>query len=232
MPRAERREQILTAATRAFAGGGFTATGLDEVAAEAGITKVLLYRHFESKADLYRAVLDRACTRIAEGVGSDDFDDDAIPALVRAASADPDAFRLLFRHAAREPEFRELVDSLSAASTEVAQRNLARLLPEGPWLNWAAGIVPAFTIEAVIHWLDAGQPDPDRAADHIARAVHGIIEAARPLRSPDLCAARPSTTARRPGDHSLRRPRSDAPLASAKSTATADTPDSATNSPG
>src|SRR2546422_2175742 len=109
--RAERREQILGAATRAFARAGFTATSLDDVAAEAGITRVILYRHFESKADMYRAVLDRACTRLAETVGTGDYGEDAIAVLVRAAAADPDAFRLLFRHAAREPEFRDQADA-------------------------------------------------------------------------------------------------------------------------
>jgi hypothetical protein len=59
-------------------------------------------------------------------------------APVHAAAADPGAFRLLFRHAAREPEFRELADNLTAASAEVAQRNLARQIPGGPWLDWAA----------------------------------------------------------------------------------------------
>src|SRR5215468_10299016 len=94
--RAERREQILSAATRAFARAGFAATSLEDVAAEAGITRVILYRHFESKAHLYRAVLDRACARLAEAVGTGDYDDEAIPALVRAAAADPGGFLLLF----------------------------------------------------------------------------------------------------------------------------------------
>lgn len=41
-------------------------------------------------------------------------------------------------------------------------------------------MIPAFTIEAVIGWLDAGQPDPEAAADRISEAIHGVIEAARP----------------------------------------------------
>jgi len=178
--RAERREQILAAATRAFARAGFAATSLDDVAAEAGITRVILYRHFESKADLYRAVLDRAYTRLAETVGTGDYGEDAIPALVRTAAADPSAFRLLFRHAAREPEFRDFADSLGAASAEVAQRDLARQIPPGPWLDWAARLIPAITAEAVITWLDVGQPDPGQAAGRIAQAVYGAIQAAHP----------------------------------------------------
>lgn len=178
--RAERREQILDAATRAFARAGYATTGLDDIAAEAELTRAMLYRHFESKADLYRAVLDRACTRLAEATGEDDFDDDAIPALLRAAAADPDGFKLLFRHAAREPEFRDLIDSITAASREVGRRNLARVIPEGPWLDWAANLIPGFTLEAVIAWLDAGRPDPDQAAERIAAAVHGVMAAAHP----------------------------------------------------
>jgi AcrR family transcriptional regulator len=179
MRRGERREQILDAATRAFARAGFSATSLDDVAGEAGLTRVMLYRHFESKADMYRAVLDRACTRLAESVGEDNFDDDSLPALLRAASADPDGFRLLFHHAAREPEFHDLIDTLTAASAEIAQRNLAQRIPAGPWLDWASRVIPTFTTEAVIGWLDAGQPDPHLAADRIGRAVHGIIDAAQ-----------------------------------------------------
>ena len=179
LPRAERREQTLDAATRAFARAGFEATGLDEVAAEAGISRVLLYRLFESKTDLYRSVLDRACTRLSETVGGDDFTDESIPALLRAASQDPDGFRLLFRYAAREPQFREYTDHLATASTEVAHKHLAAVIPDPQWASWAARLIPAATVEAVIAWLDAGEPDPEHAADRVAAAVHGIIAAAQ-----------------------------------------------------
>jgi AcrR family transcriptional regulator len=177
--RAERREQILDAATRAFARAGYTATGLDDVATEAALTRAMLYRHFDSKADLYRAVLDRACMRLAEATGADDFDENSIPALVRAAAADQDGFRLLFRYAAREPEFRDLIDSITAASRELAHRNLAKRIPEGPWLDWAANLIPTLTTEAVIAWLDVGQPDPGQVAGRIGQAVHGVMTAAQ-----------------------------------------------------
>jgi AcrR family transcriptional regulator len=178
MPRAQRREQILDAATRAFARTGFAATGLDDIAAEAGVTHVIVYRHFASKTELYRAVLDRARTRLAETVGIGTYDEGSIAALLRGAAADPDGLRLLFRHAAREPEFRDVVDGIRAVSTEIADRYLAEEIPEGPWRQWAARLVPTLTLEAVIAWLDTGQPDPDHAADRIRHALHGVIQAA------------------------------------------------------
>ncbi|PRX97926.1 TetR/AcrR family transcriptional regulator [Allonocardiopsis opalescens] len=179
MPRAQRREQILDAATRAFARSGFADTSLDAIAVEAAVSRVVLYRHFDSKAALYRAVLDRACARLTERVGIDDFTDRSIPAMLDAASDDPDGFRLLFRYAAREPEFRELTDSLAADSAEITYRSLAALIGDEGWTRWATQVVLTLATEGVIAWLDAGRPDPDQAARRISAAIDGVIDAAR-----------------------------------------------------
>lgn len=183
MRRADRREQILDAATRAFSRTGYSATSLDDLAAEASITRVLLYRHFDSKNAMYRAALDRACTRLAGTVGTDDFDDGSIAALLRGAAADPDGFRLVFRHAVREPEFRDVTDALTTTAVDVARRHLVELIDDEVWVDWAARVIPTVTVEAVIAWLDAGQPDPGHAADRIGLAVHGVIAAAQSPRA-------------------------------------------------
>lgn len=177
LPRAQRREQILAAATRAFARGGYAATGLDDVAEAAGVTHVILYRHFTSKNELYRAVLDRARDHLADTVGSGDYDEHSVPALLRAAAADPDGFRLLFRHAAREPEFRDVVDGIRDAGTEIARRYLDEIADDR-WREWAARLIPTLTQEAVIAWLDAGQPDPEHAAERVAAVIDGVTRAA------------------------------------------------------
>ena len=175
LPRAARREQILSAATHAFAAAGFANTSLDDIAEAAGVGRVILYRHFESKADLYRSVLHRAATRLGDSVGTDDFGHDAVPALVAAAAADPDGFRLLFRYAAREPEFRDVTDTLAAASVEVTRRNLVRAGVEPAMLDWLSRLLPVITIEAVLAWLDAGQPQPDDAVARVNRIVHAAM---------------------------------------------------------
>ncbi|WP_244897561.1 TetR/AcrR family transcriptional regulator [Mycobacterium alsense] len=177
MPRAQRRQQILEAATRAFARGGFANTGLDAIAAEAGVTPVILYRHFASKADLYRGVIESGHMRLREATGGDHLDDASIPALIRAAAADPDAFRLLYRYAAREPEFRDVMDALVERSTDITRRHLADVADDR-WRGWAARLLPSMTIDAVIAWLDAGQPDPDQAAVRIRRVVDAVIRSA------------------------------------------------------
>jgi AcrR family transcriptional regulator len=57
IPAAERRAQVLRAAADLFAQHGYAATKLDDVAAAAGVTKPIVYRHFESKKALYLALL-------------------------------------------------------------------------------------------------------------------------------------------------------------------------------
>jgi AcrR family transcriptional regulator len=140
--RAERREQILSAATQAFARAGFAATSLDDIAAAAGISRAILYRHFDSKSHLYRAVLDRACTRLAEATGTGNYTAASIDALVGVAAADPDGFQLLFHHAAREPEFRAEMDRFQTTMVTVARRELAAVIPDRPWAEWAARLAP------------------------------------------------------------------------------------------
>jgi AcrR family transcriptional regulator len=177
--RAERREQLLAAATQAFARTGFAATSLDDIAAAAGISRVLLYRHFDSKTDLYRAVLDRAIGRLTAAVGTRDYTYASIDALLGAAATDPDGFRLLFRHAAREPEFRQQMDRVQRGMVATARRELARMIGDRAWAQWAAQLAPVVAIEAVMAWLDAGQPAPDHAADRIRQALAGVISAAQ-----------------------------------------------------
>lgn len=171
---------MLAAATRAFARNGFEATSLDDIAQEAGISKVLLYRHFDSKADLYRAVLDRSLRQLEASVGKDEFTMESVGALLRAAAEDSDGFRLLFHHAAREPEFRGDMDRLRASSVAVARRQLARVIRDRAWTSWAAQLAPTVAVDAVIAWLDAGQPDPDEAAKRIGRVLAAIVKAAQP----------------------------------------------------
>jgi AcrR family transcriptional regulator len=59
LPAAERRELILRAAMNRFGATGYDQTRLEDIAADAGVTKPILYRHFGSKKGLYLAVLAR-----------------------------------------------------------------------------------------------------------------------------------------------------------------------------
>lgn len=59
LPATERREIVLDTAGRLFGEHGYDGITLNALAAAAGVTKPILYRHFDSKRALYLAVLER-----------------------------------------------------------------------------------------------------------------------------------------------------------------------------
>jgi hypothetical protein len=126
-----------------------------------------------------RAVLDRAIARLTAAVGTGDYTWASIDALLGAAADDPDGFRLLFHHAAREPQFRQQMDRFQRAMVATARRELARVIGDRAWTRWAAQLAPVVAIEAVLAWLDAGRPGPDQAADRIRQVLGGVITAAQ-----------------------------------------------------
>ncbi|MEO6998201.1 MAG: TetR/AcrR family transcriptional regulator, partial [Terracoccus sp.] len=63
------RESLVDATIRAIRRHGAT-VGLDDIAAEAGTSKTVIYRHFDDKAGLYRAVAQRIDARVVGHVGA------------------------------------------------------------------------------------------------------------------------------------------------------------------
>ena len=60
----ERRAAVLETACRVFSQGSYRGTTTAEIAREAGVSEPILYRHFESKRDLYLACIDEAWRRV------------------------------------------------------------------------------------------------------------------------------------------------------------------------
>ncbi len=66
--RAQRRARILESAWQCFAARGFHATGMAELAAEAGLSPANLYRYFRSKDEIVAAVVQQAREDFAQHV--------------------------------------------------------------------------------------------------------------------------------------------------------------------
>ena len=59
----DRKRQILRSAIESFAQKGFSGTKTRDIAAAAGVSEAILFRHFGTKEDLYHAILDIKETR-------------------------------------------------------------------------------------------------------------------------------------------------------------------------
>ena len=59
-----KRDAIIAAATRAFFENGFAGTSIEQIAADAGVSKVTVYSHFGDKRGLFTAAIEAACSQI------------------------------------------------------------------------------------------------------------------------------------------------------------------------
>lgn len=170
LDRPTRRAAILRAAATAFAARGFAATSMDDVAAAAGVTRLIVYRHFASKEALYGAVLEHVYERLGEeSVASEARGEHAaVRALLTVARDDPDGVTLLLRHAAREPQFAQYADAFREQVIAYAEALMERAqAPNSVRERWAAETLVSFVFDALLHWIEDG--DAARDDDFLAR---------------------------------------------------------------
>src|SRR5512132_2977483 len=66
LPAEQRKAAVLDSACGIFSTGSYRGTTTAEIARVAGVTEPVLYRHFESKRDLYLSVLEETWRRLRE----------------------------------------------------------------------------------------------------------------------------------------------------------------------
>ena len=161
--RDERRSATITAAATVFARSGFAATSMADVTAAAGVSHLIVYRHFESKAALYEAVLGRSLDQLRVVMDAESAVGRYGPtaaALLVAARSDPDAFTVLWRHASREPEFSGWTDRARRLLVTRARAALTEQVG-ADHRGWAAKATVSYVVEAVLGWVEDGDPRAD-----------------------------------------------------------------------
>lgn len=63
-----KRDKIIDAAVTEFQEKGFAAASMDRISAEAEVSKRTVYKHFESKENLFRSIVTVLSDRIADGL--------------------------------------------------------------------------------------------------------------------------------------------------------------------
>src|SRR5580765_2977133 len=114
----ERRAAIVREAIRLFAQAGFRGTTTRQLAAALGVTEPVLYQHFPSKSDLYRAIIEAKSAEVQPQAaalrqlarGSDDraFLCALGELILRRYDEDPELSRLFFYSALEGHEMADL----------------------------------------------------------------------------------------------------------------------------
>jgi AcrR family transcriptional regulator len=180
LARAARRAQIIETAAGVFLRGGFDGTSMGDVAQAAGISRLVVYRIFDTKEHLYRAVLSSVTDEfVAEFENLDLAEIRRRGGIVRVilgiARRHPDAFRLLWRQAAHEPAFAAFSEYFRKVLAEYAA-NLTLLdgrVIEPQMMRWCATALAAHLLDGMSGWLDDG--DPARDDDYVVLQVCGLF---------------------------------------------------------
>ena len=169
---AETRASILRAARPILLRDGLGGTTLDRVAAEGGIAKMTLYRHFPSKEALFEGLVTAMCEYMREGIENAATPDINKPRSDRLAEElhafttallEPDAlalYRLIVADGWRFPALSTVFD---LSGTRVIRQRIARLLEPG-----AVPSNESLTIAGGVVALALG--------DAYQRAIMGIVE--------------------------------------------------------
>jgi AcrR family transcriptional regulator len=124
MKSGERREAIIAAAVRLFSEKGFRGATTRELAAALDVTEPVIYQHFETKRDLYRAIIEAKARerqdsehwqQIENPQGDGEFFAAVAGLLLQRVERDPSYLRLLLFSALEGHELADLFFEREAA---------------------------------------------------------------------------------------------------------------------
>lgn len=191
-----KRAAIMAAAQALFLEHGYGATSMERIAEAAQVSKLTVYRHFQSKDALFAAAVAEKCRSMLNDLGTAATRARAPDAMLHAAGAafldlilHPDALamhQLIVGERARSPELGTLFYDNAIAYTQAQIADLiAVLVARGVLVGDAAEIAGDFLAllrhRPTLHQELGMAPFADTSRDaHIARCARVILRAHAP----------------------------------------------------
>lgn len=185
--RAQRREELLDAAAAVIRRDG-PGVSMVDIAAEAGITKPIIYSHFGDKSGLAAALGGRFSSELTARLASvDEHQPDTRAALAEAIDAwisfiedEPELYRFLTRgtlgKADRFTEHGLVVQIGSALSRHIGALLRASGRDSGPAEPWAYGIVGTVHV-ATEWWLERRSMSRPDLVEYLTALIWGGLSA-------------------------------------------------------
>ncbi len=176
--RADRREELLNAAIAGIRKHGPSAS-MESLAAEAGITKPILYRHFGDRAGLVSAIADRFAETLEADLiaalsqntaGTRALLVGTIEAFVGYIEREPAVYRYLVRNAHRDPavDLTGFLDQISNRVALVIGEEARRLGRDSGGSEAIAHGIVSFVYGAGDWWVDRRTMPRERLVEYLA----------------------------------------------------------------
>jgi len=183
----ERREQLLDIGRRLFAERGLDGTSIEEIAAQAGVSKPVVYEHFGGKEGLYAVVVDREVerfltmgTRLLEGEDTMAKFELAAVQLLRYIQENSDGFRILVRDSnptSGSGTFASLISDIASQVEYILGDVLEKRGYDPDLAPVYAQMLVGMVASAGQWWLDARNPGLEEMAAHLVNlAWNGLRE--------------------------------------------------------
>ncbi|GAA0341255.1 MAG: TetR/AcrR family transcriptional regulator [Micropruina glycogenica] len=179
--RRERRIELVESTLRAIRRQGATVS-LDDIAAEAGTSKPVIYRHFGDRPGLYRAVVEKTAQFILDDLhASVSWTGDDLPGLVRDLASgylalvqrDPEIYRFVMSRPLVDGDLTD--DPVTGLTMRIGERMADILRSRGydadladTWGHALVGAVRAATDQ----WIRSGMHRP---ADDVAGDLAALV---------------------------------------------------------
>jgi AcrR family transcriptional regulator len=185
----ERRHQLLERGAELFTTHPYEELSMSKIAAEAGISKGLLYHYFPSKQAYFEATLGSWAERLWERTKPDpelsplEQLKTSLGAFLELVEENANAYRNLMQNATGVPEIRDLVEAVRRAT---AQRILDGLYPDPapPKARVAVSGWLWFMDGACLSWIEHREVERGDLRDLLLGVLMGALVAADAL--PDL----------------------------------------------
>ena len=177
MSSAARREQLIEVGRSAFAEKGFEATSVEEIAANAGVSKPVVYEHFGGKEGLYAVIVDREMRILLDKVASAltagharELLEQAALALLDYIEQDTDGFRILVRDSPVATATGTFASLIGDIASQVEHLLAAEFKARGYDTKFApmySQMLVGMVALTGQWWLDVRKPKKDDVAAHL-----------------------------------------------------------------
>ncbi len=168
VPVLDRHSILINAAFEVFTDKGYYNTSMDDIAAQAGVSKPIVYQHFASKRDLYLGLLDGAVNEwvagIVEAISAVDDNKQRVTAAIKYYFDKVDdtdrAYRLIFESDfTADPDVRARVEDVISQVARIVGVEIAQEtnLSAGEANILAAGLCGMAQASAW-RWIKLGRP--------------------------------------------------------------------------